>query len=316
MNSFPKIKEKAFLAPMANITDPAFRSVCKKYGAGMTVTELISAKALLQDNKKTKQLIRKADHEKGTFAIQLFGSEAKDMANAAKLVENQCDIIDINIGCPVAKVCKTGAGSQLLATPQKIYDMIYLMTSAVSLPITAKIRIGIHSVQENIVDIARTIQDAGASALTIHGRTQAQGYRGLANWKIIKKIKESLDIPVIGNGDITSPEIAKQRLEETAVDYVSVGRAASGNPLLFTQINDLIKTGSYKKYTTKERLAVFESYLEESQKFGTSFLLQKLQAQHFTKGLPGSAQLRDEISRLQDSEELLSMVHSFVNKKE
>lgn len=316
MRPLPLFPSKAFLAPMANITDPAFRSVCKDCGAGMTVTELTSAKALLQGNKKTMQLIRRADHEKGTFAIQLFGNDPNDLAAAAAKVENQCDIIDLNLGCPAPKVCNIGAGSQLLTTPQKIHDMISAMVNATHLPITAKMRIGLDSVLPNIVDVAKTIQDAGASMLTVHGRTRAQGYGGTANWNVIKQINDALDIPVAGNGDITSPEVAKQKMQESGVKYVSVGRATSGNPLLFSQINNFLKTSKYKEYSTKERLEVFERYLEESQKFDTAFVFQKLQAQHFTKGLDGAAKIRDKITQLKNSEELLAAIHEFVRASE
>lgn len=307
MLKFPKISNKAFLAPMAGITDTAFRSICTRYGAGMTVSELISAKGLLQNNQKTKELYQRANNEKH-FAIQLFGSEEKDLAQAAKLVEPHADFIDLNLGCPAQKVCRTGAGSELLKHPDKIGKIVKSMVDAVNIPITVKTRIGINNNLITLHKIAKQVQDNGASLLTIHGRTRDQAYGGTADWNIIKEIKQSINIPVVGNGDITTPEIAKKRLEESGVDYIAIGRAASGNPLLFSQINDFLKTGKYKEYSVNKRLKVFEEYLELSNEFKAKLILQKVQAQHFTKGLTNATKLRNELSSAKNSEEILEVV--------
>lgn len=309
---FPKIAHKGFLSPMAGITDPAFRSICAKYGAGMTVTELISAKGLLQNNKRTKEMYQRSDNEKH-MAIQLFGSEPKDLTEAAKLVESYADFIDINLGCPAVKVCRTGAGSELLKYPKKIGEIVSSLTNAVNIPITVKTRLGINDNAITIFEILKEVQTAGASLLTIHGRTRDQGYSGVSNWDLIKKVKEHADIPIVGNGDVTTPKMFKERLEYSGVDYIGVGRAASGNPLLFKQINDFLESGSYTQYPIKKRLQVFEEYIKKSKEFETKLILQKLQAQHFTKGLTGASKVREKISNTKSVDELEDALSLFLN---
>lgn len=310
---FKAIQEKTVLSPMAGITDPAFRSICSKYGAAITVTELISAKGLLQNNKKTTMLYQRASNEKH-FGIQLFGSEEKDLAAAAKIVEPYADFIDLNLGCPAVKVCRTGAGSELLRYPKKIGSIVSSMVNIVNIPITVKTRLGINDNNIKIFDILDEVQKAGASLLTIHGRTRDQAYSGFTNWNIIKEVKEKADIPIVGNGDVTSPEVFKERLEQSRVDFIGIGRAASGNPLLFTQINDFLDSGSYKNYTLKKRLSVFQEYIELSKEFQTKLILQKLQCQHFTKGLSGASKVRNNISNAKTVEELEDALISFLNQ--
>jgi len=309
-----QFSSKAFLAPMAGITDPAFRAMCAKYGAGLTVTELISAQGLLQNNQKTKDLMARAQEE-NNFAIQLFGSDPLLMAKAAALVEPYCDMIDVNMGCPVDKVCKLGAGSALLATPQLGGEIIRRMVDTVDIPISAKMRIGLLDSTKNLgLTLARTCEDNGASLLTIHGRTKAQKYGGSANWDFIKEIKEQASIPVVGNGDITSPELAKLRLKTT--DFVSIGRASSGNPLLFKQIQEYLQTGSYEVLSPDLRLRAFEEYLSFAKEFGTLFAIQRLQAQHFTKGCDGAPQARLRLNSAKTSEELFLVVSELLKPKD
>ena len=262
---------------------------------------------LAENNQKTKSLTRRAKNEEH-FAIQLFGSEPKDLAEAAKLVEPYAHYIDLNLGCPAHKVCRTGAGSELLKYPKKIGKIVSAMVNAVNIPITVKTRIGINNELITLHEIAKQVENNGASLLTIHGRTRDQAYGGKADWNIIKEIKETAQIPIVGNGDVTSPEIAKQRFEETSVDYIAIGRAASGNPLLFSQINDFLKTGKYKQYTVDQKLKVFEEYLKLSEKFDTPLILQKIQAQHFTKGLMNATILRNKLASCKSSEEILATI--------
>ena len=312
---FPKIKNRIFLSPMARITDAAFRSLCADYGAGMTVTELINAKGLLQNPDRVPSHCQRADNEPH-FAVQLFGAEPEDMAKAAQLVEPYCDFIDINLGCPAYKICRVGAGSELLRHPKAIGNMVRTMRAAVDIPITVKTRTGINDDLITIHEVCAEVEDAGASLLSIHGRTRNQGYSGQADWDIIRDVKKNARIPIVGNGDITSPETAKQRLEASGVDYASIGRAASGNPYIFKQINDYLKTGSYKELSVQQRLNIFLDYIERSKEFNTKFLLQKIQAQHFTKGMVGGAEIREQISRARTTEALQTAVQQGVKKHE
>ncbi len=305
----PKINDPVFISPMARITDAAFRSLAKKYGAGMTVTELINAKGLLQDPARVKRECQRADNE-DHFAVQLFGSDPEEMALAAKEVEPYCDYIDINLGCPAYKICRVGAGSELLKHPESIQKIVSKMVNVVSIPVTVKTRIGINDNHISIFEVLQAVQNAGASMLSVHGRTRDQGYSGEANWDIIEQVQEKADIPIVGNGDITSPEIALQRLKQT--EYVSIGRAASGNPLLFKQIKDLREKGSYQEYSLHQKLKVFEEYIQLSKQFETKLLLQKIQAQHFTKGVEGGSVVREKISRAKTTEELEQALQSFL----
>ncbi|MAF36226.1 tRNA dihydrouridine synthase DusB [archaeon] len=289
--TFPKLKNKAILSPMAGVTDVAFRTLAKKYGAGLTYTEFLSSSAIVRGSKKTLSLVKTDPIEK-PVAVQLFGHNIKEVIQAAKLVENKFDIIDINCGCPAWKVIKTGAGSAMLNDPDKIATFVGKIVSAVNIPVTVKIRSGIDAKHINAVDVARKIQDAGASAVAIHGRTQKQGYRGNADWKIITKVKEEVDIPVIGNGDVFTPEVFEKRLEESGVDAIMIARGAIGNPYVFTQIKDYIKTGEYDSKDKKEQ---FDEYLNLARKYNIPFLTIKTQAISFTKGTQGGAPLRNKL---------------------
>ncbi|MCA9477746.1 MAG: tRNA dihydrouridine synthase DusB [Nanoarchaeota archaeon] len=314
MKRFPQFKEKAFLSPMARITDVAFRSICKTYGAGLTVTELINAKGILQNPESIPEICKRAPNE-DFFSVQLFGDNPKDLARAGELVSEHCDMIDINLGCPAYKICRVGAGSQLLAHPQKVRAIVEELDSTLSIPVSVKMRTGLNDKNITVHEVAKAAQDGGACMVMVHGRTRDQMYTGTADWDIISQIKKELSIPVVGNGDITSPENVKERLEESGVDYVAIGRAASGNPLLFQRINSYLDSGSYLPITTKERLQVFEEYIKLSMKYQTSFLHQKIQAQHFTKGITGAAKLRLALNEARTSDELLRTVTSFIENE-
>lgn len=309
---FPHFDERAFLSPMARITDVAFRSICKKYGAGLTVTELINAKGLIQNPESVQKHCIKAPNE-NFYSVQLFGHNPQDMADAAQLVKPYCDMIDINLGCPAYKICRVGAGSQIMSTPNHVGKIVEAIKDATKLPVSVKMRTGLNEKILTVKEVALVSQRAGACMVMIHGRTRDQMYTGKADWNIIKEVKDLLDIPVVGNGDVTSPEICKDRLDNFGVDYVSIGRGASGNPLIFSQINDFLKKGSYNAITQEDRLRVFEEYIALSQKYDTSFLHQKIQAQHFTKGIIGGSKLRLALNDARTSDALLETISSFLD---
>ncbi len=307
--------EGAFLAPMARITDIAFRSISVDYGASLTTTELISANGLIQNQQKSLRLAERAPNEE-YFATQLFGKNPQTMAEAASIIASHQDskfktkksYIDINLGCPVPKVVRNGMGSALLKKPELVGKIISRISDQVNNPVTAKIRTGFSQKTINAVEVAKTIEDAGAELLTIHGRTTEQLYTGKANWDIIKKVKEKTNILVAGNGDITDAETAQKRKQETNVDYVAIGRGASGNPLLFKQIRDLFVGRKPTIITPKQKFEVFKKYLKLSEHYNTHFIHQKLQAQHFTKGFHNATKTRVIIGEAKNREELLEAV--------
>jgi len=286
--SFPKLKGPAVLSPMAGVTDVAFRTLCKKNGASLTYTEFISGTALVRGSAKTAQLIATDPSEK-PVAVQLFGSSVTDVCNAAKLIEDRFDIIDVNCGCPAWKVIKTGAGSEMLKNPTGISSFVNKLASAVSKPVTIKIRTGIDTHHINAIEVATAAENAGAAAIAIHGRTQQQGYRGTADWDIIRQVKEAVNIPVIGNGDVFSPEIFQQRLEASGVDAIMIARGAIGNPGIFRQITDYLKKGSYEH---QPAILQYQHYLRLATTYQLPVQAMKTHSMQFTKGMIGGANVR------------------------
>ncbi len=303
-SKFPKLKFPAVLSPMAGVTDIAFRTLAKKYSAGMTYTEFISSAAIVRGNKASLKLIEVDPSEK-PVAVQLFGHNVEEIIQAAKLVEERFDVIDVNCGCPAWKVIKTGAGSAMLNNPELIGKFVNKLASSVNKPVTVKIRTGISESKINAVEIAKIVEDSGGAAIAVHGRTQKQGYSGKADWEIIKQVKEKVNIPVIGNGDVFTPEDFKEKLEFSKVDAIMIARGALGNPYIFQQIKDYLETGKYQK---ENRIQQFLEYLEIAQKYDLSFRILKSQSFSFTKGIIGGGNLRNKFGSCKTAEELVDVL--------
>lgn len=238
-----QIENPFVLAPMAGVTDLPFRTLCKEQGAGLICMEMVSAKAVSFHNKNTEALME-IDPSEHPVSLQLFGSEPDLMAEVAKSIEDRpFDILDINMGCPVPKVVNNGEGSALLKNPDLIVEIVKKISSAIKKPLTVKVRIGFEKEPVDIVEIAKRVEDAGAAAIAVHGRTRQQYYSGTADWDAIRRVKEAVSIPVIGNGDVDSPQKAEALIKETGCDAVMIGRAVRGNPWIFREMNHYFKTG-------------------------------------------------------------------------
>ena len=289
------------LAPMAGVTDLAFRLLAKEMGCGLVYSEMVSAKGLLYENCRTKELIRIDERERPT-AVQLFGSVPAEVAEAARRVaETGADIIDFNMGCPTPKIVKNGEGSALLRTPALAASILRAMVDAVPVPVTVKIRAGWDSETINAVEIAKMAEQAGISAIAVHGRTREQFYSGHADWNIIRKVKQAVNIPVIGNGDVRVVQDAERLLHETGCDGVMVGRAACGNIWIFRQIAVYLKTGQVLPGPAfSERAATLLRHLDmliELKGEHTAIREMRRHAVCYVKGFPGAAELRSHFNQ-------------------
>lgn len=309
-----KINNKVVLAPMAGICNSAFRRIIKEMGCGLIYAEMVSDKALVYDNKKTKDLLFMTEYER-PIVQQIFGSDKESFIEAAKIVyrEMKPDIIDINMGCPVPKVAvRAQAGSALLKDLDKIYDIVSSVVKAVPVPITVKIRSGWDSKSINAVEVAKVAEKAGASAICIHPRTRSQGYNGSADWNIIKEVKKSLSIPVIGNGDIKTYEEAYRMIEETNCDFVMVGRGTLGNPWLIKEI-----INNKKEYITIEDkinmcLKHFK-YLLEIKSEKAALLEMRTHVVWYLKGIPNSNKIKKTIYEVKTKEEFIDLMHNYLH---
>ncbi len=301
------LENNIFLAPMAGITDLPFRLICKENNAGLVYTEMVSSKALLYEDEKTKLLLKTCDKEK-PLAVQIFGSDPEAIAYAADFTSKIGQIVDINMGCPAPKVVKNGDGSKLLLNLELVEKIVKAAVNASSVPVTVKMRIGWD--QEHIVAIeaAKIIEKAGASAITVHGRTRSQYYSGSADWDIIKKVKESVNIPVIGNGDIRNCYEAKKALEKSNVDAIMIGRASLGNPWIFKQTVEYLKTGRVlPNPTDEEKLDTIIKHLEMEIEEKGEFIAVREMRKHisaYTKNMKNSSQFRSIINTLESKEEV------------
>ncbi len=312
---FPQLSGKLVLAPMHNVTNIAFRLMCKKYGAALVSTELLSANALARKNKVTLELAKTCEEEKPAVA-QIFSNNINNLIKSAQILEKNFDVIDINLGCPSDKVMKQGSGGYLLKRKNKIAEIIKKVGESIEKPLTVKIRSGIDRDSINALEIAKICEKGGASAIIIHPRTVKQGYSGKADWSIIKKIKENVKIPVIGNGDVTNGEDAERMFKETNCDYIMIGRGAIGNPFIFKEINEFLKTEKVIKQSKEEKIKDFFEHIKLTEKYDIfSIKDAKQKAMEFTKGMNRSSKLRHKLDRVKSWQEIERLMNEMTNFK-
>lgn len=316
-----EIKNRIVLAPMAGICNSAFRKIIKEMGVGLIYAEMVSDKALVYSSKKTEDMLYMEECER-PIAQQIFGSDKETFVEAAKLVYEKMhpDIIDINMGCPVPKVAiKSQAGSALLKNPQKVKEIVEAVVTSVPIPVTVKIRSGWDEKSINAIEIAKVVESAGASAITIHGRTRSQGYSGKVNYEIIKKVKEAVSIPVIGNGDIVDIESAK-KMFATGVDAIMIGRGALGNPWLIRELVSYFEEGIIlDKPTNKERLEMCFHHMEYLSKIKcekVTVLEMRSHIAWYLKGLPDSIDTKNKCFKATTIQELKEILNNYFNKLE
>ena len=305
----------AILAPMAGFTDLPFRLICEEYGCNFTFTEMINAKALCYHDEKTTQMLDISGQKK-YVGVQIFGSEVEYIGKAVKII-NDLDRfahIDINMGCPAPKIVKNGDGSALMKNPALASKIAEEAKKNSSIPVTVKIRKGFDDNNVNAVEFARMLEQSGADAITVHGRTTRQYYSGVADWDIIAKVKQAVKVPVIGNGDVKSPEDAKRMMEYTNCDSVLIARAAQGNPFLFAQINDYFENGSYEDIQDSQRIKItLKHYKLSMEKFETSVAVREMRKQIncYLKGIKNSCAVKNQINMQNDYEKVIEMLESF-----
>ena len=313
-----EIENQVVLAPMAGISNPSFIRIAEEMGVGLAYTEMISAEAIVRGNKKTFDMLKGIEKLNIPIGIQLFGDNPKTMAKAAKIVVEACGtyqktFVDINMGCPVPKVAtRAQAGSALLKDPDKVFEIVKAVVDSVNVPVTVKIRSGWDANNINAVEIAKTCEKAGAMAITVHGRTRSQGYSGKADWNIIKEVKESVSIPVIGNGDIKTCFDAERMLKETGCDAVMIGRGVLGNPWLIRDTVKYLENGTLPLEVTKEEkiqmIKKHLDYLLKTKPEKVALLEMRTHASNYLKGLPKNAEIKQAIFKTKTKEEFLKII--------
>ena len=306
------LENNVFLAPMAGVTDLPFRLLCKEQGCGMMCTEMVSAKAILYNNKNTDKLLE-VDPRERPVAVQLFGSYPEIFSRmAARIEDGPYDFIDINMGCPVPKVVNNGEGSALMRNPKQVEAILTAMVKALKKPVTVKFRKGFNDREVNAVEIAKIAESCGVAAVAVHGRTREQYYSGTADWDIIRQVKEAVSIPVIGNGDIFTPEDGKRMLEETGCDGLMVARGAKGNPWIFKRLTHYLDTGELLPPPTKEEkkemiLRHARMQVELKGEYQGIREMRKHVA-WYTAGCPGSSALRNDVNLVETLAELEELI--------
>lgn len=306
------LKSHAVLAPMAGVSDRAYRELCVRFGAAYCVSEMVSSKALSFNSKKSEELMEISDLER-PCGIQIFGDDPKCMADAAKhALENKPDIIDINMGCPAPKISSNGSGSALMKNPRFCGEIVKAVTAVTDIPVTVKIRKGWDDDSVNAVEVAKICESAGAAAITVHGRTRQQYYKPPVDYDIIKAVRESVSVPVIANGDIDSAERAKEVMDITGCDLVMIGRATLGNPWIFSQINAYLENPNVKIHTPdlEERLGVMIEHIGKMVEYKGEHMAmlqaRKLVVGYF-KGMKGAAALRNEAGKIKTLDDLYEL---------
>jgi len=309
-----KLENNLILAPMAGVTDLPFRVLCREEGCGLLYTEMVSAKAILYKNKNTKELLE-VDPSERPIAVQLFGSDPQILGAMAHQIEDgPYDLIDLNMGCPVPKVAGNGEGSALMKNPKLVEEILSTMVRSVKKPVTVKFRKGFDDEHVNAVEIAKIAESCGVSAVAVHGRTREQYYSGTADWDIIRQVKEAVSIPVIGNGDIFTPQDAKRCLEETGCDGLMIGRGARGNPWIFKRTAHYLETGELLAEPTGAEIG--EMILRHAQmqvKMKGEYIGMKEMRKHvawYTAGLPHSASMRRASNELETLEQLENLLNT------
>ena len=309
-----ELENNVILGPMAGVTDLPFRLLCREQGAGLVCMEMVSAKAVFYGNRNTKELLQVNPGER-PVSLQLFGSDPEVLSDiAARLEEGPYDLFDLNMGCPVPKVVKNGEGSALMKDPKLVERILSSMVRALKKPVTVKIRKGFNDESVNAVEIARIAEGCGAAAVAVHGRTREQYYSGKADWEIIRQVKEAVSIPVIGNGDVDSPEAAKRMLAETGCDWVMVARGAKGNPWIFKRITEYLETGRIPPKPSREEVkAMMLRHGEMMVEFKGEAAAMREMRKHvawYTAGWPHSAALRNDINAVETMEALRELIET------
>nr|WP_262175312.1 tRNA dihydrouridine synthase DusB [Saccharococcus sp. Marseille-Q5394] len=310
---------RVVLAPMAGICNSAFRLTVKEFGAGLVYAEMISDKGIVSKNSKTMNMLY-IDERENPLSLQIFGGEKETLVEAARYVDKHtnADIIDINMGCPVNKIIKCEAGAKWLLDPDKIYEMVSAVVEEVDKPVSVKMRIGWDDAHILGVENAQAVERAGGAAVAVHGRTRLQMYEGKANWDIIRQMKEAVSIPVIGNGDIETPQDAKRMLEETGVDGVMIGRAALGNPWMIYRTVRYLETGELiDEPNAREKIDVCLLHFERLMALKGEHVAVREMRKHaawYMKGIRGNAKIRNDINAMENADGLISLLNQFAEE--